>query len=292
MPKKWLPRAAVALADLRAHGDQFASVPLAPLPLKGCYYTRDDKTYPVEVDERVLKATRTVYTRDRALTRALGRKFHVRSSTEALTMLAERYSRGFVWGVSGYATPGIDSNIEADALEALYDYFASSADRRPAMVCDGGGGCGVLGINGVLAGMHGIECWGITPLAGLGHIAPRTCTLIHGITYAQREIVVALVPDALVAVGGRRGALNEMLAALEAGTPVLLIALNKRDPEGLANTWQNNPTLRGYERSGRLLVCERLDEISLFAESIRLAGRGLSPRYLRRLDDLSRLLLA
>lgn len=174
---------------------------------------------------------------------------------------AQRGANGFVWGVSGYATKGYECHLEAAILQRLFKTF-QDPDFTPSMVSGGGGHESVLGLSAVLAERHGIKTIGITPLQGMAHMAPRSHTIVYGHTYADREPIVAAVPDILLAVGGGgvdasgkpRGTLREVLLAEELGSIIVLMGQQSKDPNSLAQRWHRSSKLQAAHRQGRLYV--------------------------------------
>ena len=267
MSEKRLPDARAALASLRTNGNQFETVPLAPRPLGGVTFPHPrDGNRPVEADPRVLAASGQIYLADERLRRAVhsagGRTASLRAGADFLMQTFAQPR--LVWGVSGYATIGYPCTSQADTLVALYRYLANNG-RRPVLVCDGAAGAGVLGISGVLAAEHSIPTLGITPLQGMSTMAPRTHMLVYGDTYQQREVIVGLVPDILVIVGGGPGAQREGVATLNSGGRVLLLD----DPRNSSIPWRTVPEMALAVREKRMLVRGKLDEIPAAASELR-----------------------
>lgn len=278
MSVKRLPSAQVALASLRENGNQFQTVPLVPEPMEGVTYLHAKKgVRAVEADPRVLAATGQFYVANEMLRRAIHQKGgRVESLQSGVSFIKQAYAqRRVVWGVSGFASIGYPCNVQADQLAVFYDYLASQ--HRDAIVCDGAAGAGVLGISGVMAEARGITTLGVTPLQGMSTMAPRTHMLVYGDTYQQREVIVGLLPDILVIVGGGPGAEREGVATLKSGGRVLLLD----DPDNSSIPWRAVPEMMQAVGEKRMLVRGQLDEIvgaasELHAVAAR-AVRGLRP---------------
>jgi|GEM_PF-3038888 len=259
-----LPGRAAALTSLRANGDQFASVPLAPRRLgRATYRHPTNGQRPVTYDPRVLAGVMRFYSNTTVLRDLLqdagGDAWPTRVITADLGRLVERNS--FIWSVSGYATIGHPCDLEATALERVYEVFRQSK-YRPSLVCDGAAGAGVLGISGVLAEHAGIPTLGITPLQGMASMAPRRHMIVHGSTYADREVAIGAAGDILLVVGGGgldavgkpKGALNEALAAARSGGVVVLLAQRSTDPTSFAQAWRQQRDMTEAMRQGRVIV--------------------------------------
>lgn len=277
MSEASLPSAHDALASLRANGNQFKTVPLAPRPMGGVTFLHPrNGERPVAADPRVLAATGQFYIANEVLRHAVhragGRTNSLRAAAEFMSQLFAQPR--LIWGVSGFATIGYPCGLQADQLTALYRYLAVDR-RRPVLVCDGAAGAGVLGISGVLAAECGIQTLGVTPLQGMSTMAPRDHMLVYGDTYQQREAIVGLLPDILVIVGGGVGAQREGVATLNSGGRVLLI-------DDLVNSsipWPTVPEMALAVREKRMLICGKLDEIPTYAERLRVAARKLAPTF-------------
>ncbi|HJP81820.1 MAG TPA: hypothetical protein VJ841_05480 [Candidatus Saccharimonadales bacterium] len=265
MSKASLPSAKTALASLRKNGNQFEAVPLVPEPLGGVTYPHHGSDRTVAADPRVLRATGRVYVADRTLRIAV---HEAGGKTDSLLAGAAFLARVFaqprlIWGVSGYASIGISCTHQADLLEAFYHHLTTN-QRGTALVSDGAAGAGVLGISGVLAAEHNIPTFGVSPLEGMSTMAPRDHMVIYGNTYQEREKIVGLVPDLLLIVGGGDGSRREGVAALEAGSRVLLLDSNI--------PWRTVPKMRDAVHSGKLLVRSRIDEIPAAATQLQDAA--------------------
>lgn len=270
MSETSLPSARAALASLRANGNQFETVPLAPRPLGGVTFLHPrDGRRAVAADSRVLAATGQFYAGNEKLRGAIQAAGGRAASLRAAASLVQRAFAQplLVWGVSGFATIGYPCSGETDALEVLYRYLAAGR-RRPFAVCDGAAGAGVLGINGVLAATHGIDTVGVTPLQGMSTMAPRTHMLVYGDTYQQREVIIGLLSDVLVVDGGGLGAQREALATLNAGGRVLSLG----EPNEDITPWRSVPEIALALREQRMLICPKLDEIPAYAERVRDAA--------------------
>lgn len=227
---------------------------MVPEPLGGVTYPHNEGDRIVTADPRVLRATGRFYVADETLRAAVRMAGGWATSLLAGVAFLERVfaQPRLVWGVSGYASIGFSCGPQADLLETLYDYLATSC-QHPELVVDGAAGAGVLGISGVLAAKQGIPTLGITPLEGMSSMASRDYMVVYGNTYQDREKIVGLVPDILVIVGGGIGSLREGIEALGAGSRVLLLDSNI--------DWPNVPKMRHAVRRGQMLVRSHCDQI-------------------------------
>lgn len=293
MSDRRLPTLAEALASLCSDGDQFSSAPLAPRPLGDLTYTHPKKgERPVKADNGILRATGKFYTSNRALRCAI-RKEGGRVVTFSRLSLLTRVGCAFanprpIWGISGFATPGFNCEPEAAAMSIVFQHFASTDARMPQLIVDGAAGAGVLGISGVLAQQYDIPTLSVSPLQGLSTMAPRGRVAIFGHTYKDREIIIGMLADILLCVGGGEGAKREALTTLACGGVVLLVAIKNDGPHTLAGSWQQAPELVAAERAGRLVVCSTIDELPQCLERVIAAAASRYTSRRRRFRGLAR----
>lgn len=286
-----LPSAETALSSLRKNGDQFATSPLVPQRLgRTTYLHPRDGVRPVEADPRVLRAIGHTYTNSKELRRAIMVVGGETNKPVPLLTSLEATYRGprLVWSVSGFASIGHPCLAQANLLEALYRYLAIGYNR-PALVCDGAAGAGVLGINGVLAAQHGIPTLGVTPLQGMSTMAPRKHMLVYGDTYQDREIIIGLLADILVVCGGGDGTLREAIATLLSGGYVLALG----EPDESIAAWRGVPEIDKAlnDKDKRMFICPSISEIAAFAEHVsKLAKTTMDAFRPQKLEHVKGLL--
>jgi hypothetical protein len=294
MPEDPLPTADTAYQWLCTRGTQFDEdfVARNTFPLAGLGYRhlRDGWT-TIAANRKVLAATGRIYAKDIILRRALAEHGARTAEMDDARRLVWQYvaSDGLVWGFSGFATPGYSYELEAKGIIALHDHLARIGNK-PVLVTDGGGGAGILGLSGVLAAQQGIPTLGLTPYQGVARMAPRDHTIVWGQTYADREVLVGLLPDVLVCVGGGDGACRECQVALRHNGVVLLLALRDYGPLSLPATYAEFPGMQHAAKEGRLIVCRTLADIPASVDAALAAIKVFGPfSQLSRLDELTRL---
>lgn len=268
-----LPEADEAYRSLCANGDQFATAPLKPETIEGVAYHHPRRgTLPVLADSRVIDATGMFYVQDGALREALqGFGAQAMDLKVGVEVMAQYYEENrLILGVSGFASTGYPCKAQAEMLSALYRHLAATS--RPAIVCDGATGAGVLGLNGLLAARYGIPSFGVSALEGLSSMAPRNHLMVYGDTYRDREVVVGLLSDVLVCVDGGDGAKRECLWAVRNGGSVLLLMSEASDISTLGASWQQEPELVDAFREKRLVFCRSMAEILTHAGRVWHAG--------------------
>lgn len=223
----------------------------------------------------VLEATNWVHLRDKVLAREL-RSHGARTASlhNVLRVVHSAFAQPeVVWGVSGFATPGHDSSVEAEALSALYHHLATGG-TLPPLVTDGGASVGVLGLNGIIAAQHKVPTLGFTPLQGIASMGVRTHTVVWGDLYRDREVLVGLVPDALACVAGGDGARRECQTTLRYGGVVLLVKLRDYHPESFPAAYESFPDIAEAIANGRFFVCESLEDLPERIAQVRRASEA------------------
>lgn len=220
---------------------------------------------PVVIDDTTLRQSSYVYAQ--AAVRNALQEYSVR--TKSHVAMADFIARSFahddlIWGVSGFASAGYDCTTEGRGLAELYAYFGGA--ERPGLIVDGGVAQGVLGINGVLAAMHGIPTLGCIPLQGLASLGERTRTLVWGDTYEDREVLVGTIADVVACVAGGKGSARECLHALRHGSTVLLLSLREYEPGTFPRTYFQHDEVRKAITEGRFLVCDSINTIASKAQ--------------------------
>ncbi len=290
-----LPAVAVAYSRLRQWGNPFPDADRYVSRLSNATYTHPKRgVQPVMVDGRVVPVVDRIYCGDMRLAIALGLHGGRTAPMERLldVVIPILKSDELIWGFSGYATGGTCAAdggrsyaVEAVGMELLYEQLDSLAEKI-GLVVDGASRTGVLGINGYLAQSWGIPTLGCAPLQGLDAIAPRTYLAVSGQTYRDRERLVGVLPDVLTCVGGGEGARRECLAALEARSVVLLMALKDYPDGSLMERCHSTGPGRSvadlmaaaqYYKAG-LVVCRSLKEISAAVDQVLKARQVIGTR--------------
>lgn len=169
--------------------------------------------------------------------------------------------RSFFLGFSGYTDPRFSYELELRTIRAIYQHLLSKG-RLPTSVSDGGGKDGVLGANARAARQFNVKSIAFTPLQGLETLSSRDHIVVWGDTFHQREVLVGLLPDMLLVVGGQKSAINVCVQAADFDTPVVIIEAKKyKDPQGITNTWRQVPKLVKAHTKKRLFVCRPDDDI-------------------------------
>ncbi|HET6746971.1 MAG TPA: hypothetical protein VFH06_02600 [Candidatus Saccharimonadales bacterium] len=224
---------------------------------------------------------------------ALGEKgIHAAPLEDAVALIERRFQQDdLIWGVSGFASAGFNYTTEAKALSELYGYLVGT-ERAPSLSVDGGVSDGNLGLNAVIAAMHGVQTLGCIPLQGLKCASQRSFMIAWGDTYKDREILVGTIPDVLVCVGGLDGTRRECETALRNGSVVLLLALKDYSPDSLPKTYTQFDTMRTALKDDRLFVCTAASELNTTLDLVW--AKAQEPSHFQRparLKKLTHLLL-
>lgn len=252
-------------------GEQFTE-PHETIQLEGLTFAHLKKgDVPIKIDREVLASQGTLYVGDPALRYALhGYGIEADGHENAMLFLASHLddkAEKLVWGFSGYATGGIDSETgkpygyteEAESLLALYNYLQEEGNA-PSLAIDGGVSEGFLALNSVVAASANVPTLGFIPKQGLKSVGIRDHMVVAGETYPDREALVATA-DALVFGGGADGTTRECIQAVRNGAAALVLWHEKYRDDALPNTFLEHKDLREAFDDGRLVVCKSLEEI-------------------------------
>ena len=294
MAKSDLPSLAEAYGRLCSEvGDMFVDASQHALRLGGLLYTRSNgERWPVEVDARVLQAIGQIYA-DAQVLNELREYRKVEPLSETVALFARLAgTSGLIWGFSGYATAGRAYRLEAEMMTVLYRYLASQI-RLPVLATDGSSSAGVLGLSGVIAAAYGVPTLGFCCLQGLDCMAPRDHMVVSGHTYRDREELVGVAPDVLVAVGGHEATRRECGHALKNGGVVLMLAPQDYRPDSLMGSLHSSgsrQTFADLQPADRIVVCRSIAEVPAAVESVLelIAGtrRRVRSRRMSRIDRL------
>lgn len=205
------------------------------------------------------------------VTAVFGPAFLASELSERIQQLVDGYAdayklitdafRGWVIGVSGFATHGFDYSQEAAVLGQLYAWLATK-NALPKLAIDGGVTSGAPQENANAATAHGVRTLGCVPFSALqdGDIGKRHAQIIWGATYAQREELVGTIPDLLVCCNGAIGTQREAEWAAQQGSTILLISTKE---SGLCDTYQASQVLRRAKAEQRLYTWELQGNVPL-----------------------------
>jgi len=225
---------------------------------------------PIKIDGEVLAAQGTLYVGDSLLRQSL-EEHGVRAETwqEATSFLDHHLdpsAEELVWGFSGYATGGFDSEgkpygyaEEAEYLQALYEYLEAS-DQLPSLAIDGGVSEGFLALNSVIAKSIHVPTLGFLPREGLDSAGIRDHMVVAGETYPDREALVATA-DMFAFAGGAAATIRECQKAVKNGASGLIFWHEKYGAESLPNVLDRYKDLQEALSDGRLAVCKSSAEI-------------------------------
>lgn len=246
--------------------------PHETIQLEGLTFAHPKKgDVPIKIDKEVLASQGALYVGDPALRYTLhAHDIETDGHENAMHFLAshlDEKAEKLVWGFSGYATGGIDSETgkpygyteEAQSLLALYNYLHEEG-KTPSLAIDGGVSEGFLALNSVVAASASIPTLGFIPKQGLKSVGIRDHMVVAGETYQDREALVATA-DALVFAGGADGTTRECIQAVRNGAAALVLWHKKYRDNALPNAFLEHKDLREAFGDGRLVVCKSLEEI-------------------------------
>lgn len=231
-----------------------------------------------EIDVSVMYGTGKFYTDNATLGRELDNLLALTGSyKEAIDYIGQALASGTVWGVSGFSTGSTQDEpreyeAESRALEIFYNCIRQ---LDTSLVVDGGCSEGVLGLNGVLAQMHGIPSLGYTPETRLMGMAPRQHTVLWGENYPQREVLVGTTPHVLVCDAGADGTIRECRWARYYKTPVILLGLKEYDYEkAFPNVYQSLRWITEAQETNGFFFCDSEEAIPAAVKAALEASRA------------------